>query len=73
MVDTSGYQRIDGIKDLSFEQVENMYGSRLRVVADAELQKEQLFVGLPVGLLLFFLTSCHLIYMEFFIAREADT
>lgn len=41
-----------------------MYGSRLRVVADAELQKEQLFVGLPVGLLLFFLICCRLTYME---------
>lgn len=44
-----------------------MYGSRLRVVADAELQKEQLFVGLPVGLLLFFFYSLSLdLYGTFF-------
>lgn len=47
-----------------------MYGARLRVVADAELQKEQLFVGLPVSLIVF---CCQWIFMRVLLARKADS
>ncbi|KAI9498215.1 hypothetical protein BDB00DRAFT_503846 [Zychaea mexicana] len=43
----TNYKRIDDIKELGFDKVEQMYGTRLRVLADKNLQTEQLYIGTP--------------------------
>ncbi|KAI9322527.1 hypothetical protein BX666DRAFT_2109023 [Dichotomocladium elegans] len=49
IVDTSGYRVIDDIHMLSYDEIEQRYGSRLRFVADEELQNKQIYVALPPG------------------------
>lgn len=41
---------IQDIGDLSYDQVQERYGSRLRIIASARLQNEQLFLGVPVSM-----------------------
>ncbi|KAI9271657.1 hypothetical protein BDA99DRAFT_301296 [Phascolomyces articulosus] len=43
----ANYRRIDEIEELSFDKVEQLYGPRLRILADKKLQTEQLYVGTP--------------------------
>jgi hypothetical protein len=42
---------IENIQDLSYEQVQKLFGSHLRILASAKLQQEQLYIGIPVSLL----------------------
>ncbi|KAI8142600.1 hypothetical protein BJV82DRAFT_615423 [Fennellomyces sp. T-0311] len=41
------YRRIKNIAEFSYDQVQATYGARLRVVAEEELQTEQLYIGTP--------------------------
>lgn len=40
---------IPDIADLSYDQVQERYGPRLRIIASARLQDEQLYIGVPVS------------------------
>ncbi|KAI8640410.1 hypothetical protein BD408DRAFT_419851 [Parasitella parasitica] len=46
-IDNSGLKAIENVADLSYEQAYEQYGPRLRILASARLQHEQLFVGIP--------------------------
>ncbi|CEP14744.1 hypothetical protein [Parasitella parasitica] len=47
--DNSGLKDIENIADLNYEQAFEQYGPRLRILASARLQEEQLFFGIPPG------------------------
>jgi len=49
MQDNTNLTAIQDIADLSYDQVQERYGSRLRIIASARLQDEQLFLGIPVS------------------------
>ncbi|KAL9548345.1 hypothetical protein MBANPS3_005722 [Mucor bainieri] len=45
--DNANLTAIQEIADLTYDQVQERYGSRLRIIASARLQDEQLYMGVP--------------------------